>query len=231
MTYQFVSPDIVKRIPMGGLGALGDIERARVLFQQAERQFEAGRFNSAAQNFMAAYREEQHPDALWNVAFSYERAEAFRQALNHYQQYVGIIDSRTWRPTPRNTRAAAQRRVEAMRTAIAAAPAERGPASTEKGPVERVIESVVGVFTKGAEPSATPREPGVPAPQGGKQPAGVAAEAQQVAREEAAAITGESIELPAQGAWYTSPTTLAVVGLTIVGLSGAGFWYLLKERS
>jgi tetratricopeptide (TPR) repeat protein len=205
------------------LTGMGDAERASELFEQAMRQFEAGHYNTAAQNFLAAYREEAHPNMLWNAGNAYERAGGFRQALEQFERYLADIERRTWTPRPPASAAQARDRIATLRGAIAEEPA--APGTPTKGPVERVVEAVTGAFSKRSGTiQSGPRD----VASGGKQVgAGVAAAAEQTARETATALTGR-VALPSEP-WYRTPVAYVVGGIAITGLAAFGFWYIVKD--
>jgi tetratricopeptide (TPR) repeat protein len=71
------------------------IERAASRFTEGERAFERGDFVRAAGEFEAAYRENPHPTALWNAAFSWERAGERVKAANLYHRFLAEAPSET----------------------------------------------------------------------------------------------------------------------------------------
>ncbi len=71
------------------------IEQAAAHFTEGERAFERGDFVRAAGEFEAAYRENPHPTALWNAAWSWERAGERVKAANFYRRFLAEAPSET----------------------------------------------------------------------------------------------------------------------------------------
>lgn len=131
---------------------LGDVERARQLYREAEAHFRAGRYLQAANGFVAAHLEEpDHPNPLWSAAQSYERAGQRDMAIRYYEMYATRAASFTGTPRPDYT-------VEQARAEIARLRGEVGG--------EGVVEEVWSWITGGQEEAPAPGQPAGAAPSG-----------------------------------------------------------------
>lgn len=210
MTYEYMS-------------GMGDAAVASRLFTQGVEQFDAGHFNSAAQNFIAAHAEEPHPNALWNAAASYEEANAPQRAVEQYSRFAQLAESRTWSPPASHSAADARAKI-----------AELGGSTSAKGVVEQVVDSVVGVFSKtptsGSRPAPVTKGGAPYANQFDAYDADLAhLSTEQIARDEAASLIRGSVSLPTASSWFRSPTAYVVGGVVVIGIAGAAIWYLTKE--
>lgn len=65
----------------------GDAE-ARGLFMAAQVAFDEGRFESAVQYFLQAFRLSGRPELLYNIGNTYDRLQQPEEALRHFEQYL-----------------------------------------------------------------------------------------------------------------------------------------------
>ena len=119
-------PDVAVSAPPDALA------RARALVAQADRQFDEGRFDEAADSYLNALLLAYHPNLLWNIARSHEENRNPDLAAVWFQR---IVDAP--RATPKR-RDLARLRVAALRTQSAPGEAEPIPTpSPSKVPVWR----------------------------------------------------------------------------------------------
>jgi hypothetical protein len=64
--------------------------QAKADFAEGQKAFRAGDFRHAAESFEAAYKAAPHPDALWNAARAWHRADEKAKAANLYAKYLKI---------------------------------------------------------------------------------------------------------------------------------------------
>ncbi len=67
--------------------ATKDVE---ALHQEAARAFEAGRYDAAAEAFLAAYAKKADPAFLFNIGLCYERRRQWRLALDYYDRFLAV---------------------------------------------------------------------------------------------------------------------------------------------
>ncbi|MFO0741836.1 MAG: hypothetical protein U0270_38425 [Labilithrix sp.] len=72
-----------------------DSKKAQDAFIRATREFGAGDFRAAAQDFEEAYRLKPHHDPLWNAARSWQRAGESVRAANLYARYLRLAPAGT----------------------------------------------------------------------------------------------------------------------------------------
>lgn len=65
-----------------------DSKKAQDSFQRGTKEFSAGDYRAAAQDFEEAYRLKPHHSPLWNAARSWQRAGEAVRAANLYQKYL-----------------------------------------------------------------------------------------------------------------------------------------------
>jgi hypothetical protein len=70
------------------LGAPDGLAQAKADFVEGQKAFRAGDFRHAAESFEAAYKAAPHPDALWNAARAWDRADEKAKAANLYAKYL-----------------------------------------------------------------------------------------------------------------------------------------------
>jgi len=95
-------------VPSPGRAQGGEVERARALFVEGQRDYDAGRFAQAAEKMRAAYELTHSPELAFNVARVYERMSAYTEAIRFYRVYL-----REGQATERE-REAVRRRIQAM---------------------------------------------------------------------------------------------------------------------
>ncbi|MDQ3262099.1 MAG: tetratricopeptide repeat protein [Myxococcota bacterium] len=66
-----------------------DQRQAAALVKKAGGLYEAGRYLDAAQTLEKAQAIDPHPRILYNIARAYDQAGELKQALEHYQRYIG----------------------------------------------------------------------------------------------------------------------------------------------
>ena len=64
------------------------IDRARQLFVEGSRHYQAGRLNEALENFLEAWRIMPNPDLAYNVARTYERMSDTQRSIEFYGHYL-----------------------------------------------------------------------------------------------------------------------------------------------
>ena len=70
-------------------GAQDDrVERARALFTEGQRAYDAGRFDEAAEKMKAAYELTRSADLAFNVGRVYERMSAYDEAIRYFRLYL-----------------------------------------------------------------------------------------------------------------------------------------------
>lgn len=86
-----------------------EVARARTLFQEGIRDYDAGRLREALEKMREAYRITRTPELAFNVGRVYERIGENAQAIRHFEIYL-----REARPTPQE-RADIELRIRNMR--------------------------------------------------------------------------------------------------------------------
>ncbi|HJL16322.1 MAG TPA: hypothetical protein RMH99_11735 [Sandaracinaceae bacterium LLY-WYZ-13_1] len=64
------------------------VERARALFVEGSRHYEAGRLNEALESFLASWRLVRNPELAYNVARTYERMGDAEHGIEFYRHYL-----------------------------------------------------------------------------------------------------------------------------------------------
>jgi hypothetical protein len=64
------------------------VAEAKAAFVEGQKAFRTGDFRHAAESFEAAYKAAPHPDALWNAARAWHRADEKAKAANLYARYL-----------------------------------------------------------------------------------------------------------------------------------------------
>ena len=88
-----------------------DVARARVLFQEGNAAYDAGRFQEAAEKMKAAWELVRSPALAFNVGRAYERMSEYDEAIRFFRMYL-----RRGRPTDAE-RADVQARITALQQA------------------------------------------------------------------------------------------------------------------
>jgi len=106
----------------------GDAE-ARGLFMAAQVAFDEGRFESAVQYFLQAFRLSGRPELLYNIGNTYDRLQKPEEALRHFEQYL------QQRPGAENERQV-EARVRLLRQTLEA---RQAPSTSEATPSEATL--------------------------------------------------------------------------------------------
>jgi tetratricopeptide (TPR) repeat protein len=64
------------------------VERARALFTEGTRHYQAGRLDEALEQFLEAWRLMRSPELAYNVARTYERMGEARRGIQFYRHYL-----------------------------------------------------------------------------------------------------------------------------------------------
>ncbi len=65
-----------------------DVDRARLLFVEGQRAYDAGRFEEAAEKMKAAYELTRSPELAFNVGRVYERMSEYNEAIRYFRIYA-----------------------------------------------------------------------------------------------------------------------------------------------
>lgn len=65
-----------------------NVERARSLFAEGSRHYDAGELNEALEDFLAAFRLVPLPELAYNIARTYERMGDVPRAIEFYRSYL-----------------------------------------------------------------------------------------------------------------------------------------------
>ena len=65
-----------------------NVERARTLFAEGSRHYQAGELNEALEDFLAAFRLVPGPELAYNIARTYERMGDVPRAIEFYRSYL-----------------------------------------------------------------------------------------------------------------------------------------------
>jgi hypothetical protein len=218
---------------------LGDVERARQLYRDAEAQFRAGRYLQAANGFVAAHLEEpDHPNPLWSAAQSYERAGQRDMAIRYYEMYATRVARFTGTPRPDYTAAQARAAVARLRGEAPAAPGEG------------VVDEVWSWITGGAEEPPAPGQPPGVSPSGkgfigqtvdsiatafgagaGKVATDTARQTAALEQEVQPGARAPVVEMP-EGGRVALPSWFPYAMIAAVGLGGVALVaYFMKQKS
>jgi tetratricopeptide (TPR) repeat protein len=83
----FVSLVLLAGLPLTA-SAQEPVERARQLFQEGQRLYDAGRFEESAQKMKEAYDLTHSPELAFNVARVYERMSEYELAIRYFRIYL-----------------------------------------------------------------------------------------------------------------------------------------------
>jgi len=73
-----------------GVAAEKRAEKLARLVLEADRLYKNGRYHESAERLKEAYALEPNPRLLYNIARAYDQAGELTEALDYYQQYVGV---------------------------------------------------------------------------------------------------------------------------------------------
>ena len=86
----FVGLSVALAFSTSPCAADGELEEARVLYERATEDYQAGHFEAALRGFEQAYALTDSPDLLYNVGRTLERLRRDREALDAYERYVEL---------------------------------------------------------------------------------------------------------------------------------------------
>lgn len=78
---------VASLLPFGAFAASNPREFNR-LVKQAERLYEAGKYQEAAERLIEAYVYQPHPRLIYNIARAYDQAGELTLSLEYYQRYL-----------------------------------------------------------------------------------------------------------------------------------------------
>lgn len=124
---------------------------ARGLFLAAQVAFDEGRFESAVQYFLQAFRLSGRPELLYNIGNTYDRLQQPEEALQHFEQYL------QQQPGAENQRQV-EARVRLLRQTLEArqAPAQADVTPSAATPSVPTPEQTAQASTAAPAPAAPP---------------------------------------------------------------------------
>lgn len=131
----------------------GDAE-ARGLFMAAQVAFDEGRFESAVQYFLQAFRLSGRPELLYNIGNTYDRLQQPEEALRHFEQY---LQQRPGAENERQVEARVRLLRQTLETRQAPSPSEATPApATVSAPTPEQTAQASAITAPEPTPSAPP---------------------------------------------------------------------------
>lgn len=115
--------------------ANADPATAKQHFDQASAAYKAGRYREAAELFSRAYEVDRHPEILFNIARSYEKAGDDPKALENYRRYLQRVPEST-------DRALVEQRIEEIVQRIEAPRLQRLKVLSTPGGARVVLDGV-----------------------------------------------------------------------------------------